>query len=82
MSLLLVTLFLSYVLKRTRIQNVHESVVSLILGMIAGLSIRLGAASEIQKMVTFDHRYFFNLLLPPIIVYSGYDINMVQVNFD
>eukprot|EP00842_Homolaphlyctis_polyrhiza_P005648 jgi/Hompol1/6084/HPOL_000615-RA len=30
-------------------------------------------------MVTFDHRYFFNLLLPPIILHSGYD--MKRQNF-
>ena len=29
-----------------------------------------------QKIVTFDHRYFFNLLLPPIIIKSGLDVEV------
>ena len=35
--------------------------------------------SGIKKIVTFDHRYFFNLLLPPIILNSGYGLQ--RINF-
>ena len=76
-SLLLTTFFISYGLQRYRIRVVHESVVAILLGMTAGLTIRLGGSEEIQKMVSFDHRYFFNLLLPPIILNSGYDLKVV-----
>ncbi|KAJ3193087.1 monovalent cation:H+ antiporter, CPA1 (nhx1), partial [Irineochytrium annulatum] len=31
-------------------------------------------ATDIQQLVTFNHKYFFNLLLPPIILNSGYDL--------
>ncbi|TPX32681.1 hypothetical protein SmJEL517_g04184 [Synchytrium microbalum] len=42
-------------------------------GIFVGLIIRFGSPA-IQGFVAFDHRYFFNLLLPPIILNSGYDM--------
>ena len=58
--------------------------ISILLGLVVGLVLRFATGqikclipidkSGIQKMVQFDHRYFFNLLLPPIILNSGYDM--------
>ena len=49
------------------------------LGMFVGLIIRLSPESPIQESVTFDYQFFFNLLLPPIILASGYELH--QANF-
>lgn len=47
--------------------------------MIVGLIIRASPGTWIQDAVTFDYQFFFNLLLPPIILASGYELN--QANF-
>lgn len=49
------------------------------IGMFVGLIIRLSPESPIQDSVTFDYQFFFNLLLPPIILASGYELH--QANF-
>lgn len=48
-------------------------------GMIVGLTLRLTEASGIQQVVSFNYQFFFNLLLPPIILASGYELH--QANF-
>jgi hypothetical protein len=47
-------------------------------GMFVGLIIRLSPESPIQGSVTFDYQFFFNLLLPPIILASGYELHQVR----
>jgi solute carrier family 9 (sodium/hydrogen exchanger), member 6/7 len=49
------------------------------LGMTVGLILRLSVGQSIQDLVTFDYQIFFNLLLPPIILASGYELH--QANF-
>jgi len=48
-------------------------------GMVIGLILRLTAASSVLGAVSFDYQFFFNLLLPPIILASGYELH--QANF-
>lgn len=48
-------------------------------GMAAGLVIKLTEGTFIQNTVSFDYQFFFNLLLPPIILASGYELH--QANF-
>lgn len=48
-------------------------------GMFVGLLLRLTAADVVLGVVTFDYQFFFNLLLPPIILASGYELH--QGNF-
>ena len=67
---LLVTLLIAYVFKQRKTTLMQESIVALLLGMAVGL------ASMGQWQITFDNRFFFNLLLPPIILHSGYDLNV------
>lgn len=77
--LLISALWSSYYLSRRRIRAVHETVLSIFYGMVVGLIIRMSPGHYIQDTVTFNSSYFFNVLLPPIILNSGYELN--QVNF-
>ncbi|KAL7273617.1 monovalent cation:H+ antiporter, CPA1 (nhx1) [Rhizina undulata] len=78
-SLLILALFCSYYLQLKKIQAVHETVVSIFAGMFVGLIIRVAPGDNIQNLVKFDYQIFFNVLLPPIILNSGYELH--QANF-
>ena len=69
-------LILSYLLQRRRIRVIHETVISIILGMMIGAIISTSTTNkDVMKLVSFDDNYFFNLLLPPIILNSGFEMN-------
>ncbi|KAI9461628.1 sodium/hydrogen exchanger [Lactarius psammicola] len=72
--LLILSLWTSYYLQRKRIRAVHETVVSIVAGMVVGFIVRLAPGHLIREMLTFKHTLFFNLLLPPIILASGYEL--------
>ncbi|KAI5806492.1 Sodium/hydrogen exchanger family-domain-containing protein [Peziza echinospora] len=78
-ALLCMALFTSYYLQLKKIQAVHETVISIFAGMFVGLVIRLSPGQYIQELMKFDYQFFFNLLLPPIILNSGYELH--QANF-
>ncbi|WVR06487.1 sodium/hydrogen exchanger 3 [Kwoniella sp. DSM 27419] len=77
--LLIGALITSYYLQIKRIRAVHETVVSIFAGMVVGLIIRLSPGRMIREMLSFKHTFFFNALLPPIILNSGYELK--QENF-
>ncbi|TAQ85883.1 hypothetical protein B7494_g5795 [Chlorociboria aeruginascens] len=77
--LLIVALFTSYMLQQKKVEAIHETVISIFAGMTVGLIIRISAGNSIQSLVSFDYQVFFNLLLPPIILASGYELH--QANF-
>ena len=77
--LLILAFFTSYVLRSKKIQAVHETVISIFAGMFVGLVLRLTSVNSVLDVVTFDYQFFFNLLLPPIILASGYELH--QGNF-
>lgn len=77
--LLIIALFTSYILQQRRVEAVHETVISIFGGMTVGLILRVSSGTSIQNLVTFDYQIFFNLLLPPIILNSGYELH--QANF-
>ncbi|ODV59624.1 bifunctional K:H/Na:H antiporter NHX1, partial [Ascoidea rubescens DSM 1968] len=77
--LLSFALWSSYFLQQRRIKAIHETVLSIFYGMVVGLIIRISPGHYIQDTVTFNSSYFFNVLLPPIILNSGYELN--QKNF-
>lgn len=72
-------LWTSYYLQQRRIKSVHETVLLIFYGMVVGLIIRVSPGHYIQDTVTFNSSYFFNVLLPPIILNSGFELN--QRNF-
>lgn len=75
--LLIMAFFMSYVLRSKKIQAVHETVISIFAGMVIGLILRLTQVNSVLDVVTFDYQFFFNLLLPPIILASGYELHQV-----
>ncbi len=81
MLLLIATLLVSFTLQRFRVRLIHDSVIAVLFGACAGLAIRVWQADAIRRLVEFDHRLFFNLLLPPIILNSGYDLQPARYRF-
>ncbi|KIO26378.1 hypothetical protein M407DRAFT_235197 [Tulasnella calospora MUT 4182] len=77
--LLILSLGASYYVQVKRIRAIHETVLSIFAGMVVGLIVRLSPGHLIREMLTFKHTLFFNLLLPPIILNSGYELK--QENF-
>jgi sodium/hydrogen exchanger-like protein 6/7 len=76
--LLIMALFTSYLLQSKKIQAFHETVVSIFAGMFVGLILKLTSVRTVLDAVTFDYQFFFNLLLPPIILASGYELHQVR----
>ncbi|PWZ03680.1 sodium/hydrogen exchanger, partial [Testicularia cyperi] len=79
LSLLILSFFTSYYLKVKRITAVHETIVGVFAGMFVGLCLRVGPGEQVQKMLSFSNTIMLNVLLPPIILASGYDLR--QENF-
>ncbi|KAJ1906347.1 monovalent cation:H+ antiporter, CPA1 (nhx1) [Coemansia sp. IMI 209127] len=78
-SLLIAALLTSYYLQRWKIRSVHETVLSIFAGMVVGFILRFSTGSYIKRIVTFDHTIFFNMLLPPIILNCGYNLQKTSV---
>lgn len=76
--LLIAAFFTSYVLQSKRIQAVHETVISIFAGMVIGLILRSVGFEDVLASVSFDYQFFFNLLLPPIILAAGYELHQVS----
>ena len=76
-TLLVAAFFTSYILQAKRIQAVHETVISIFAGMVVGLILRLIGVESVLSSVSFDYQFFFNLLLPPIILAAGYELHQV-----
>lgn len=77
--LLIAAFFTSYTLQQKKITAVHESVISIFAGMVIGLILKISPGDSIRQLLKFDYQIFFNLLLPPIILSSGYELH--QGNF-
>ncbi|KAL2164366.1 hypothetical protein VTH06DRAFT_3582 [Thermothelomyces fergusii] len=77
--LLIVAFCTSYTMQQRKITAIHETVISIFGGMTVGLMLRVSGFDSIRDLVNFNYQYFFNLLLPPIILSSGYELH--QANF-
>ncbi|PHH88994.1 hypothetical protein CDD83_6785 [Cordyceps sp. RAO-2017] len=77
--LLITAFFTSYMLQMKKVTAVHETVISIFAGMIVGLVLLITSGDSIRNLISFDYQIFFNLLLPPIILSSGYELH--QANF-
>ncbi|PLW33694.1 hypothetical protein PCASD_10307 [Puccinia coronata f. sp. avenae] len=72
--LLILSFWVSYYLKIKRIKTIHETLVALFAGMVIGLIVRLSPGEVVQNMISFKSTIMLNVLLPPIILASGYDL--------
>lgn len=79
--LLIAAFFTSYLLQSKKIQAVHETVISIFAGMFIGLILRLVGVEILLSSVSFDYQFFFNLLLPPIILAAGYELHQVGCQY-
>lgn len=79
LMLLICSFWTSYYLKVKKITAVHETIVGLFAGMFVGVALRIGPGEQVQKMLRFSNTIMLNVLLPPIILASGYDLR--QDNF-
>lgn len=43
-------------------------------GMLVGIVLRIGPGEQVQQMLSFSNTIMLNVLLPPIILASGYDL--------
>ncbi|KAK5989141.1 Endosomal/prevacuolar sodium/hydrogen exchanger [Cladobotryum mycophilum] len=77
--LLIIAFFTSYMLQMKKVTAIHETVISIFAGMTVGLVLLVTSGDSIRNLISFDYQIFFNLLLPPIILSSGYELH--QANF-
>ncbi|KFA67499.1 hypothetical protein S40285_00178 [Stachybotrys chlorohalonatus IBT 40285] len=77
--LLIIAFFTSYMLQAKKVTAIHETVISIFAGMTVGLVLLVTSGDSIRNLISFDYQIFFNLLLPPIILSSGYELH--QANF-
>ena len=74
LTLLIGSFFTSYYLKVKRITAVHETIVGLFAGMFVGIVLRIGPMAPVREMLGFSNTIMLNVLLPPIILASGYEL--------
>ncbi|KOS19047.1 Endosomal/prevacuolar sodium/hydrogen exchanger [Escovopsis weberi] len=77
--LLIIAFFASYLVQVKKVTAIHETVISMIAGIFVGLLLLMTSGDSIRNLISFDYQIFFNLLLPPIILSSGYELH--QANF-
>ncbi|GAA6018318.1 hypothetical protein JCM10207_000803 [Rhodosporidiobolus poonsookiae] len=77
--LLILSFWVSYYLKVRRIRSIHETIIAMFAGMFVGALVRISPGHVVQSMIAFRSTILLNVLLPPIILNSGYALK--QENF-
>ncbi|BGP43154.1 monovalent cation:H+ antiporter, CPA1 (nhx1), partial [Rhodotorula kratochvilovae] len=77
--LLIFSFWVSYYLKVRRIRSVHETIIAMFSGMCVGALVRIAPGHVVRDMIAFKPTILLNVLLPPIILNSGYQLK--QDNF-
>ena len=87
--LLIGSFLTSYYLKVKRITAIHETIVGLFAGtctkrvlttgMFVGLMLRIGPLQPVREMLSCSETIMLNVLLPPLILASGYELSQVRV---
>ncbi|GJN93746.1 hypothetical protein Rhopal_006803-T1 [Rhodotorula paludigena] len=77
--LLIFSFWISYYLKVRRIRSIHETIIAMFSGMFVGALVRLAPGHVVRDMIAFKPTILLNVLLPPIILNSGYSLK--QDNF-
>ncbi|WFD44528.1 monovalent cation:H+ antiporter, CPA1 (nhx1) [Malassezia psittaci] len=77
--LLIGSFLTSYYLKVKRITAVHETIVRVLTtGMFVGILLRIHVLQPVREMLGFSNTIMMNVLLPPIILASGYDLRQAK----
>ncbi|PKI84864.1 monovalent cation:H+ antiporter, CPA1 (nhx1) [Malassezia vespertilionis] len=76
--LLIGSFLTSYYLRVRRITAVHETIVGLFAGMFVGIVLRIGPLRPVREMLGFSNVIMMNVLLPPIILASGYHLRQAK----
>ncbi|GAA5839262.1 hypothetical protein JCM9279_002645 [Rhodotorula babjevae] len=77
--LLILSFWVSYYLKVRRIRSIHETIIAMFSGMLVGAIVRIAPGHVVRDMISFKPTILLNVLLPPIILNSGYQLK--QDNF-
>ncbi|KPV72081.1 uncharacterized protein RHOBADRAFT_18617 [Rhodotorula graminis WP1] len=77
--LLILSFWVSYYLKVRRIRSIHETIIAMFSGMLVGAIVRIAPGHVVRDMIAFKPTILLNVLLPPIILNSGYQLK--QDNF-
>eukprot|EP00294_Goniomonas_avonlea_P002964 CAMPEP_0114557692 /NCGR_PEP_ID=MMETSP0114-20121206/9969_1 /TAXON_ID=31324 /ORGANISM="Goniomonas sp, Strain m" /LENGTH=498 /DNA_ID=CAMNT_0001743003 /DNA_START=16 /DNA_END=1515 /DNA_ORIENTATION=- len=71
--ILLITILIGGVIEYKNWTFISDGSAAVVLGMIAG-----GILRAIEQPVSFDEKFFFNFLLPPIIFFAGFSLKRRQ----
>ncbi|KAG2394717.1 Sodium/hydrogen exchanger 4 Na(+)/H(+) exchanger 4 [Vigna angularis] len=75
-AVLCLTLIIGHLFERNR--WINESIVAIIIGIIAGIILLLISKGKSSRILTFNEELFFIYLLPPIIFNAGFQVKKKQ----